>query len=157
MQNGLFWPKPLQLEYQLYQHNARQLEIEEFKTPFRRPLDKNNRWVKLAALIPWDYVEKQYQKKLGRAREGKRAYSSRLAFGALVIKERLKLTDEETVAMIKENPYLQWFIGLQEFQIAAPFNDSLMTHFRKRLPAKVIKRINERIIKAKTSTLSVIL
>ena len=134
----------------MYQHNARQLEIEEFKTPFRTPLDKNNRWVKLAALIPWDYVEKQYQKKLGRAREGKRAYSSRLAFGALIIKERLKLTDDETVAMITENHYLQWFIGFQEFQIEAPFHESLMTHFRRRFPAKVIKRINERIIKAKT-------
>ena len=134
----------------MYQHNSRQLEIEEFKTPFRTPLDTNNRWVRLAALIPWDYIEKQYQKKLGRAREGKRAYSSRLAFGALIIKERLKLTDEETVAMIKENPYLQWFIGLQEFQIEAPFNDSLMTHFRKRLPAKVIKRINDRVVRAKT-------
>lgn len=122
--------------------------IEDFKTPFRIPLDSNNRWVKLAALIPWDFVEEQYQKRLGRAREGKRAYSSRLAFGALIIKERLKLTDEETVAMIVENHYLQWFIGLQEFQINAPFNDSLMTHFRKRLPAKVIKKINDRIVQA---------
>lgn len=129
----------------MYQHNSRQLEIEDFKTPFRTPLDPNNRWVKLAALIPWDFVEEQYQKRLGRAREGKRAYSSRLAFGALIIKERLRLTDEETVAMITENHYLQWFIGFQEFQIKAPFNGSLMTHFRKRLPAKVIKKINDRI------------
>ncbi len=114
----------------MYQHNSRQLEIEDFKTPFRTPLDSNNRWLKLAALIPWDFVEEQYQKRLGRAREGKRAYSSSLAFGALIIKERLRLTDEETVAMIMENHYLQWFIGLQKFQIEAPFNDSLMTHFR---------------------------
>ena len=52
--------------------------------------------------------------------------------------------------MITENHYLQWFIGFQEFQIEAPFHESLMTHFRRRFPAKVIKRINERIIKAKT-------
>ena len=52
--------------------------------------------------------------------------------------------------MITENPYLQWFIGLHEFQIGAPFNDSLMTHFRKRLPAKVIARIDAQIVKANT-------
>ncbi|MCK5133681.1 MAG: transposase [Candidatus Sabulitectum sp.] len=98
----------MHFEYHFYQHNSRQLEIEEFKTHSERPLHPNNRWVRLATL--WDYIEKQYQKRLGRAREGKRAYSSRLAFGALIIKERLKLTDEETVAMIKENPYLQWLM-----------------------------------------------
>lgn len=34
-----------------------------------------------------------------------------MAFGALFIKERLGTSDRETVEQIKENPYLQYFIG----------------------------------------------
>ena len=31
-----------------------------------------------------------------------------MAFGSLLTKERLRLSDEETVAQITENPYLQF-------------------------------------------------
>lgn len=31
-----------------------QLSIEEFSTPFQAHFDKENRWVKLASIIPWD-------------------------------------------------------------------------------------------------------
>ncbi len=34
----------------------------------------------------------------------------RLAFGTLVIKRRLGLTDEETVEQIRENTYMQYFL-----------------------------------------------
>jgi hypothetical protein len=39
-----------------------------------------------------------------------------MALGALIIKARLNLTDEELVEPIKENPYLQSFIGLEAFE-----------------------------------------
>jgi hypothetical protein len=42
-----------------------------------------------------------------------------MALGAIIIKERLKLTDEETDAQIRENPYLQYFIGMQEFSTSS--------------------------------------
>ncbi len=35
----------------------------------------------------------------------------RLAFGALFIKQRLGFTDEETVEQIRENAYIQFFLG----------------------------------------------
>jgi hypothetical protein len=37
-----------------------------------------------------------------------------MALGALIIKARLNLTDEELVEQIKENPYLQLFIALTQ-------------------------------------------
>lgn len=49
-----------------------------------------------------------------------------MALGALIIKARLGLTDEELVEQNKENPYLQFFIGLEAFQTSAPFDPSLM-------------------------------
>lgn len=70
-----------------------------------------------------------------------------MALGALVIKARLGLTDEELVEQIKENPYLQFFIGLEAFQYSAPFDQSMMVYFRKRLPKTVVNDCNERIVR----------
>jgi hypothetical protein len=39
----------------------------------------------------------------------------------------------ETVAQLRENPYLQYFIGLERYQYEAPFDASMLTYFRKRL------------------------
>ena len=67
--------------------------------------------------------------------------------GALIIKARLGLTDEELVEQIKENPYLQFFIGLKAFQYSAPFDPSMMVYFRKRLPEAVVNGCNELIVR----------
>ena len=80
---------------------------------------------------------------------GAPAHSARMAFGSLLIKERLGLSDVETVAQITENPYLQYFIGLKTFQKDAPFDSSQMVHFRKRFSAEAIDRINEAIAAGK--------
>ena len=70
-----------------------------------------------------------------------------MALGALIIKARMGLTDEELVEQIKENPYLQFFIGLEAFQYSAPFDPSMMVYFRKRLPESVVNDCNERIVR----------
>ncbi len=51
-----------------------------------------------------------------------------MALSALIIKETLGISDRETVEQIKENPYLQYFIGLSEYSNEAParsINDGL--------------------------------
>ena len=65
----------------------------------------------------------------------------------MIIKARLGLTDVELVEQIKENPYLQFFIGLEAFQYSAPFDPSMMVYFRKRLPEAVVNDCNERIVR----------
>ncbi|MDY6935701.1 MAG: transposase [Spirochaetota bacterium] len=67
----------------------------------------------------------------------------RIALGALIIKERSGFTDEETVEQIRENPYLQYFIGLSEYTDDYPFDPSMMVHFRKRLSGDILNGINE--------------
>jgi len=49
-----------------------------------------------------------------------------MALGALIVKARLGLMDEELVEQIKENPCLQFFIGLKAFQSSATFDPSIM-------------------------------
>jgi hypothetical protein len=69
-----------------------------------------------------------------------------MALGALILKERLGSSDAETVEQIRENPYLQYFLGLSEYTNQAPFDASMLVHFRKRLSLEIVGHINERIV-----------
>lgn len=66
-----------------------------------------------------------------------------MAFGALYIQQRLGITDRETVELMMESPYLQFFIGLSGFQYLKPFDSSMMVHFRKRIGPDLIKVCND--------------
>lgn len=121
-----------------------QLEFKDFYLPFGGKLNGNNRWVKLSQLIPWNEIESIYKENFSQA-HGAPAKPLRMALGALIIKDRCGFTDEETVEQIKENPYLQYFIGMNEFSSEAPFEASMMVHFRKRLDAATLSEINAMI------------
>jgi len=113
--------------------------------PFQGTLDPQNRWLILANEIPWTVVEDEYTKTMD-ARMGAGTINARIAFGALVIKEKLHITDEETAQQIKENPYLQCFLGYHGFLMKEPFNPSMMVYFRLRFPMEAVSRINNLIV-----------
>ena len=129
----------------MYRKRESHPEFQNFYLPFGGHLDGNNRWVRMASLIPWDEVEKRYEKLFADSGMGAPAKNVRLALGALIIKERLGLSDEETVEQIRENPYLQYFLGYEGFQREAPFEASMMVHFRKRLGREDLNWVQERI------------
>lgn len=129
----------------MYQPKFQQLTFENFHLPFGGKLDPQNRWVKLAELIPWHVAEKMYAMNFPSKR-GAPALTVRMALGALIIKEKLGLSDIETVEQIKEGPYLQYFIGLESFQYEAPFDASMLTHFRKRLKHADLAALQEELL-----------
>ena len=110
--------------------------------PFGVELDANNRWVKLSSIMPWEKIEEHYEKSFSGA-NGQVAKPSRLAFASLYIQTRLAITDEETVEQIRETPAMQYFCGYDGYTTEKPFDSSLMVHFRKRFPEKVMKEISE--------------
>ena len=127
----------------MYRSGSRgQFEFPNFYLPFSGHLDPDNRWIVLARLIPWALAEEIYLKSLCDD-FGAPALLARVAFGSLLIKERLGLTDRETVETIQENPYLQFFIGKDEFKHVRPFDTSLMVDFRKRFGEQDLARIGE--------------
>jgi hypothetical protein len=65
-----------------------------------------------------------------------------MAFGAVYIQQRLGVTDRETVALITESPYLQFFIGLSGYQPLQAFDPSMMVHFRKRIGSDLMKGLS---------------
>ena len=125
--------------------NPRQLSIEEFKLPFAGELDSTNRWVRLADGMPWEALSEVYNKVLSST-TGRPALSARVVVGALIIKHMLNLTDEETIAQIRENPYLQYFLGYPCYSYDHKFEPSLFVTIRKRLGEESIEVINDMFI-----------
>lgn len=129
---------------------ASQLKIEEFKTPFELKLDADNRWVKLGQIIPWDQLASIYYENL-QADKGRAALNARIAIGAMIIKHKLNLSDRETVATIQENPYMQYFLGLDQFHPEPLFDASVFVDLRKRMGEDTFDKFNEILIEKAVS------
>lgn len=125
--------------------NPHQMKFQNFYLPFGGELSGENRWVILAEQVPWQRIDQQYGE-LFSEDQGCPAKAARVGFGALIIKERLGTTDRETVEQIRENPYLQYFLGFAEYSHKTPFHHSMMTHFRKRFSKEILAQINEMIV-----------
>lgn len=69
----------------MYRMN-RQMRIEDFVFPYGQ-LDKNNEWVKLADLVPWDEAEEVYARQF--VNNGHPAHPARIALGALIRSKRV--------------------------------------------------------------------
>jgi len=117
----------------------------DFGLPSCGKLSPDNRWVKMAQLIPWDEFESEYAKNFP-TEMGAPAKSFRMALGALIIKEKLGVSDRETVEQIRENPYLQYFIGQSSYSNELPFDPSLLVHFRQIISPNLINKVNERMV-----------
>jgi len=124
---------------------ANQLTLDGFSTPFENSLSPDNRWVKLAKVIPWDDLAKIYISKLNN-HSGRNSIDVRMVIAALIIKHKLGLDDRGTVKMISENVYLQYFCGLPSFQVEEPFHPTVFVDIRKRMGAVSFDKWNELII-----------
>ena len=112
--------------------SEKQLLIEEFRTPFEMKLQKDNRWVILADKLPWDELAAIYYRSLSPSM-GAPAKDARLVIGALIIKHTLGLDDRETIETIRENMYIQYFLGLCDYTYQDVFDRSLFTTLRYRM------------------------
>ena len=130
----------------MYKENLAQMGIDEYFRTYQIKLDPENRWIKYADLIPWHKFEEDYSKNFKTSQTGEHAYSFRVALGSLFIKYKYGFSDAEVVEQIKENKYLQYFLGIQLKENEQPFSKSLMSFFRKRLDDELINKINEEIM-----------
>ena len=122
-----------------------QIPLEGFVLPFGGTLNPENRWVKLGKKIPWDELAKGYYKRMSAGR-GRPAKNARIVIGAVIVKHKLNLSDEETVLQIQENPYLQYFIGLSRYQKEPPFAPSLFVEIRRRMGAEMFEAFEKAIL-----------
>ncbi len=122
------------------------IPAEDFELPFEGELWAENRWVIMSKLIPWSQYESEYAEKFS-SEMGAPAKPFRMALAALIIKEKLGISDRETVEQIRENPYLQFFIGQNSYSNKEPFDASMMVHFRQRIGSELIGKLNKKTVK----------
>lgn len=129
-----------------YKRVCEQITVFDFNQGFGFPIDKDNRWVKLAEQIPWSEAEDLYAANFS-SDTGNRAISFRIAMGALIIRRVFNLSDRATVKIIQENPYLQYFLGVEKYTTDPLFDPSMMTHFRERIDLDAMGSITDMVVK----------
>jgi len=122
-----------------------QLTLDLFKHPFEEELDPQNRWVKLASIVPWDSLAGIYSYKLNTD-SGRLSVDARHVIAALIVKHMLGLDDRGTIEMVKENIYLQYFCGLRSFTTKKLFDPSLFVDIRNRLGGNEFEDFNRLVI-----------
>ena len=119
-----------------------QFSFFDFNQSCGMQLDPNNEWVRLADSLPWDKLEEKYSAMFPSS-TGRPAKPFQMALGALIIQKRKKLSDRALVREIAENPYLQYFLGVEKFEHECPFTAPLLVLFRKRLSSEFLVEANE--------------
>ena len=121
--------------------NRAQMTVEDFIPPFGGKLDALNRWVQMAQIVPWDLIEDIYAKTFrDENADGRPPITSRMAFGVLYIKESENFPQERTMQHISENVYMQYFLGLTEFNPKPLFDSSMLSNFAARFSKEDIKK-----------------
>ena len=124
--------------------------------PFGGRLNENNRWLRIAELIPWEELEDEYAKHFSDV--GRPGTDSQLVIGLLLLKHMTGLSDEGIVQDVLENPYMQAFCGFEKFVTEEILDPSTLTKMRGRLGLEFFKQlenktykllIDRKIIKAK--------
>lgn len=123
-----------------------QTKIEDFSSLYQLNLSPNNRWIQLSFLLPWDELVKIYSKKFSE-KMGAKSINPRIIIGSFIIKHKLGLSDEETLQTISENPYMQFFLGLDNYAPDLLFSPTLFVEIRKRLGNDTFNEFNHLIIR----------
>lgn len=108
-------------------------------------IDLNHELCLLAERINWNKFEQDFAGYFP-ANIGNSALPARLIVGVLYLKHAFGLSDEAVVAMWKENPYWQYFCGMQYFQHELPFHPTSLIKWRNRLGESGCEKLLKELI-----------
>ena len=94
-------------------------------------LDTNDPLIQLADIFPWSKFEEEFKKYY--TGEGRPPKPIRLMVGILLLKQLKNLSDESIVEHWKQNPYFQYFCGLNDYQASVPCHPTELVKFRNRI------------------------
>ena len=103
----------------MYKFPSKQISITDFGMPMGMKLDPENRWVKKAALVPWDEIELRYAA-LFKNRKGNVAKPLRLALGALLIQTQYQYSDVEVPYKYKKRHACNISAGCRHTRTSRP-------------------------------------
>lgn len=103
-----------------------------FETPLNQIINMGHPLTLLAGRIDWTSLEETFGK-LYVPHQGRPGLPTRLMVGLHYLKYTFNHSDESAVATFLENPYWQYFCGLEYFVHDLPLDPSSMTRWRQRL------------------------
>ena len=123
-----------------------QTRIDEFNNLYSLELNRANRWIQLGFHLPWDTLVKIYISKFSTT-NGCPATNPRWIIGSLIIKHILNLSDEGTLKIISENPYMQFFLDCSSFSTEYLFSPTIFVDIRKRIGNEIFNEFTDELIK----------
>jgi transposase, IS5 family len=126
----------------------RQPEQDDLLRPrLTNMIDMRHELVKLAALIDWEFFEREWAG-FFPSDKGRPATPSRLVAGLLYLQHAFRLSDDAVVARWVENPYYQHFTGETFFQHRPPIDPSSLTRWRNRIGEEGVEWLLTKTIEA---------
>jgi transposase, IS5 family len=116
-------------------------------TPLRKMLDPQHSLYLLAEAINWHTFDEQFGP-LYADGIGRPALSTRLMVALHYIKHIYDLSDDLVLAGFLENPYWQFFCGMEYFQHKLPCDPTSLVKWRKRVGAEGIEQLLKETIEA---------
>ena len=102
-------------------------------------LDHGHPLYVLADQIDWAVFEREFGSLYSE--QGRPGVATRLMVGLHYLKHTFNESDESVVARFVENPYWQFFCGLEYFTHRLPIDPTTMTRWRKRVGADGMKKL----------------
>lgn len=125
--------------------NPNQNQMNLLQNSLKNMLNPKEEMYQLTEKMDWDYFEEEfgsYYIDFGRP-----AKPIRLMVSLLILKQLHNISDEVVVRHWRQNPYWQYFSGMDVFQWEFPCTPSDLTHFRNRIGKKGAEKILEHSIK----------
>ena len=116
-------------------------------TPLRKMLNPHHSLYMLAEAINWPVFDQQFGL-LYADGVGRPALSTRLMVALHYIKHIYDLSDDLVLAGFLENPYWQFFCGMEYFQHKLPCDPTSLVKWRKRVGAEGIEQLLKETIDA---------
>lgn len=126
-------------------HKNRQQDL--FRIELSKIIDPGHSLVKLSKVVDWDQFEEVFGSTYCPD-NGRPAASTRLMVALHYLKYTHNLSDDDVVAAWVENPYWQYFSGMQWFEHTVPIHPSSMSRWRKRIGEAGAEKLLEETIKA---------
>jgi len=125
-----------------------QLPIFKNLNPYCGQIDRSNRWIKLAKLVPWNEMEGLYLRYFDPSKHST-LKKNRLILGLLLGQMLLEMSDRNILEYFHENPYFQYFCGHDTFVVKLDkgiIHHSLLSKRRKRLGAPYMKKFENEVL-----------
>lgn len=116
-----------------------QTQFDMFSPILKSFVNPDHPLVRLAETFPWEALEADFAPLYSE--EGRPAHPVRLMVSLLLLKQMYGHGDESLPGVWVQNPYYQYFSGMDRFRWEFPVAPSDLSHFRKRLGPEGVQRI----------------